>query len=289
MTSRNFVFTHNNYTPAIEAYFKAITDVRFLGFAHEVGESGTPHLQGVIVFHKPQRITAVIKLLPKTHVERMKGSFTQAWTNYIASNSAKPVDVDLYQYGDPPAIRGANLSERYDEAWTAAITGDLDSIPKDIRLRYYGTLKLVAYEHASVPDAPDVTGTWIVGPSGSGKSRYVRDTYGDSAYDKRANKWWDGYRPDFHTTAFLDDLDPSHCWIAYDLNRWADRYAFTAETKGGMTKIRPARIVVTSRYTIDEVFALADSSTRISLSRRFPQIIDQRPDTPKFTAVTIPK
>lgn len=288
MTSCNFVFTHNNYTDASEAYFKAITDVRFLGFAHEVGKSGTPHLQGVIVFHKPQRITAVIKLLPKTHVERMKGSFTQAWTQYIAANSEKPVDVDLYQFGDPPAARGSNLSQRYDHAWECATSGQLADIPKDLMLRYYTTLTKIAHEYAVVPDAPDVTGTWIVGPSGCGKSRYVRDHFPD-AYDKRVNKWWDGYRPDYHTAVVIDDLDTSHAFLAYLLNIWADRYAFNAEIKGGMIKIRPARVIVTSRYTIDDIFAFTDISTKDSIKRRFPEIKILGSEPPKFTAFSLAK
>lgn len=285
MTSRNFVFTQNNYSDASEQYIQGIREVKFLGYAHEIGLSGTKHLQGVICFETPVRITHVIKLLPKSHIERMKGSFVQAWDKYIVANPDKPVDPDLYSYGEPPAARGANLSERYDHAWECATSGQLDAIPKDLMLRYYGTLNKISHDYATVSDATDVTGTWIVGPPGCGKSRYVRDHYPD-AYDKRANQWWDGYRQGYHTAVVVDDLDTSHAYLSYHLNRWADRYAFNAEVKGGMTKIRPTRVIVTSRYTIDEVFATADSSTRESLRRRFPEVITLGATPPLFNSHT---
>lgn len=44
----------------------------YLVFGREVGESGTPHLQGFISFEKKIRHTAIRKLIPGAHVERAR-------------------------------------------------------------------------------------------------------------------------------------------------------------------------------------------------------------------------
>ena len=51
----------------------------------------------------------------------------------------------------------------------------------------------------------------------------------------------------------LDDIHPK--WSEKEhLKNWADLFPFVAETKGGSMLIRPARIVVTSNYTIQQVY-----------------------------------
>lgn len=48
-------------------------------FAREVGESGTPHLQGYIRFKKPCRLSWWKNTLPRLHVEARRGTEQQAW------------------------------------------------------------------------------------------------------------------------------------------------------------------------------------------------------------------
>lgn len=102
------------------------------------------------------------------------------------------------------------------------------------------------------PTLGNLSNEWLWGPSGTGKSKYVRDTYGDSLFDKPCNKWWDGYQGE--ETVLLDDFGNEHHVLGHYLKRWADHYPFKAEAKGTVHEIRPVRICVTSNYHPSEIW-----------------------------------
>ncbi|GAC77806.1 replication protein, partial [uncultured marine virus] len=73
MASRTWDITLNNYSSEdIELLKSWSEDVTRITVAKEVGESGTPHLQGRITFRRGYRFTGVTKLLPKAHWEATK-------------------------------------------------------------------------------------------------------------------------------------------------------------------------------------------------------------------------
>lgn len=81
-TNRAWVFTWNNYTPQDLETLRELKDeekVVYLIFGFEVGEKGTPHLQGYAKFNSAVRLTGAKKLLDKKagaksriHVEARK-------------------------------------------------------------------------------------------------------------------------------------------------------------------------------------------------------------------------
>lgn len=75
----------------------------------------------------------------------------------------------------------------------------------------------------------------------------------DRLYVKSQNKWWDNYQAE--TSILLDDLDRNGGQtLGHHLKIWADKYPFSAEVKGGQVKPEYEVFMVTSNYSIEEVF-----------------------------------
>ena len=104
---------------------------------------------------------------------------------------------------------------------------------------------------------------WHWGATGTGKSRGTRARYPD-AYIKSCNMWWDGYAGE--EVVIIDELSPDKV-SADRMKMWADHHPFVAESKGGMMRIRPKKIIVTSNYSIEEVYPGAKDVDAIA--RRF--------------------
>ncbi len=226
----------------------------------EVGEEGTKHFQGFCIFKKVKRLTAVKKVFPRAHLERMKSTPKKS-----AAYCMK--DGDYKEHGIITLTASERMAERWQDAIELARQNKIDDILPDLQARYYHAWKRMAQDHPQTPETnPTTCGIWYVGPTGSGKSKAVREEYTD-IYDKPLNKWWDGYQN--QSTVLLEDVDDSHAsWIGYYLKRWSDHYPFPAEQKGTTIQIRPKQLVVTSQQTIDEIFPMAPK-TSAALKRRF--------------------
>lgn len=71
--ARNWIFTLNNYTPQ-DYHQLSTTECTYLIIGKEVGQNGTPHLQGYIQFKKKLRLTALKKINQKAHWEKARGT-----------------------------------------------------------------------------------------------------------------------------------------------------------------------------------------------------------------------
>lgn len=90
---RGWCFTVNNYTDADIARLKAIPH-RYLILGYEVGEQGTPHIQGYIEYKNPRRFNTV-RLQIGGHIAARRGTPEQA-SIYCKKGG------DFYEDGDLP-------------------------------------------------------------------------------------------------------------------------------------------------------------------------------------------
>lgn len=263
---RSFCFTFNNYSILDEATIQGI-DCLYLVYGREVGESGTPHLQGYVRFGAQKAFNVVRQLLSPAHVEN-------AHTTTEAIAYCKK-DGDFWEKGVEPVGRAAGgrlggqaTAKRFEDAYVAAREGRMEDIPAEFKFKYGNALKRIRYEHmeASVPESiPVLDNHWFWGPSGLGKSVSARTEF-PGAYIKMRNKWWDKYN--FEDVVIIDDVDPTmEPWLTGFLKDWADHHKFRCETKGSSVAIRPKQIIVTSQYDINECFK--DPRTVEAIRRRF--------------------
>lgn len=255
--SRSYCFTHNNYP---DTQLQDTIDCKYIIYGKEVGESGTPHLQGFIYFEGPITLKAAIKKLPGCHVEVA-----------ISPNDAIEYckkDGDFTERGIAPITqkrKGELQKERWEAIREHAKAGRLEEIEPEIYVKHYKTLKEIAKDNMPpVADSPELPGLWYFGKAGTGKSRTARDE-NPGAYAKPLNQWWDGYQNE--DTVIVDDMDPFHKSLAYEFKMWGDRYAFVAPVKGGALRIRPNKVIVTSQYVPEEIWE--DPATLEAINRRF--------------------
>lgn len=260
---------------ALEVLSDLSERANYLVWGDEVAPTtGQKHFQCYVQFETRVRRTQLQGWVPRTHWTLAKGSDTD---NFIYCTKDGKYE-EIGERRDTTGGKQGRDSEQlaWDIAKVAIQEGRLDDVESRIYIMHYGSLKSIMKDNMKMPaDATDVTGLWIWGPPGTGKSRRAREQF-PGAYFKLCNKWFDGYNPAVHKVVIMDDLDKNHSVLCYHLKIWADRYAFTAETKGGAMAIRPEKFVVTSNYSIEDVFGPDEEAIK-AIRRRFTSIHMDRP------------
>jgi len=256
--SRGFCFTVNNYVLPTIAAIKRIAGYKYVIMGKEVGESGTPHLQGYIHFDKPKTLRQIRQLI-QGHIEVRRGTVDQA-IEYCKKDGV------YEEVGERPVSSGESTQILWKEILARSKAGDYqwieDNYPK-IWIQLSTNLQSLRTREIKILDTLDHE--WWVGPTGTGKSRLVWDLY-PTHYQKELNKWWCGYQDE--QVVVVEEWSPKNECTGSQLKIWADRYPFTGQIKGGSLKsIRPTKIIVLSNYTIDQCFT--DERDSLPLHRRF--------------------
>lgn len=260
---RDYVFTLNNYTPEDEEYLKTV-ECKYLTYGREVGENGTPHLQGYIRWDDKKSFRYTKDMLgQRYHIEWRKGTCDQA----IAYCHK---DGDIVEYGKKPMSQ-TEKGETQKRKWREIIKWSEDGETKKLKEEYPNIYFLhqekIRRLNAIKPEMlqGDLINEWHYGKPGCGKSYTCQTKYPD-AYRKNINKWWDNYEDE--ETVIIEEWEPSSNRLLQHLKIWADRYPFRAEMKGSSRVIRPKRVVITSNYTIGECCG-GDKALEDALKRRF--------------------
>jgi len=249
-------FTLNNYTEdersAIICFIKANCSYGIVG--REIGESGTPHLQGFIYLAKPVLLSQLKReLSERCHFERARGN---NWENRRYCSK----DGNFEEFG---RCDGAPTKPSFDAASEAfirhmdaggTIRSYMDKYPH--RWIMSGTTMLRNYLRSKEPvERPSVDCEWIWGAPGIGKSRRAHQE-NPKAYVKDSRSiWWNGYM--FEKEVIIDDFGLKGIDINH-LLRWMDRYPMYVQTKGGMCALLATKFVITSNFPPEDCFKLDD-------------------------------
>lgn len=246
--NRNWCLTLNNYSNQ-EYKDLQTTPVKYMVLGKEIGEDGTPHIQGYMAFKNARTLTALKKNVNgRAHWEVAKADSELNFKYCSKENNY----IEIGERPKTQKAKGEMEKNRWALIKDLAKEGKLDEIEPSVYIKYYRTLQSIAKDNAPMPsDADGETGAWYCGPSGAGKSRKAREE-NPGAYLKMCNKWWDGY--DGEDVVIIEDFDINHKVLCYHLKIWGDRYAFPAEIKGGKINIRPKKIIVTSNYHPSEIW-----------------------------------
>jgi len=154
MASRRFVFTLNNYTPeevtALDV-LAATPSVRYLVYGYEVGDSGTNHLQGFIIFTATTTFRiAKARLGERAHLEVARGSSKQA-SDYCKK------DGNYKEHGDFPGCQGRRNDWDVYKDWIV----DIGRVPSrtEICLKFpalYARYKRACVDYAEALAPPPV-------------------------------------------------------------------------------------------------------------------------------------
>lgn len=253
---RNFVFTINNPSESDYAAFHTL-DASYKIYGDEVGESGTPHMQGYVELNKQTAFSTIKKLLPGAHIEKRRGTAQQA-ADYCKKDGA------FTEVGEISRPGKRNDLEDFLTSAKAEKPSREDLLSSTLYMRYPRHCDAIIDHFHPAQPLESLDNYWIYGETGVGKSFGARQQYGESLYDKAVNKWWDNYRGE--DTVLIDDVDTNHKFLGFFLKRWGDHYPFPAEYKGGSRVIRPVRIVVTSNYHPQDIF---DDTDVQPILRRF--------------------
>jgi len=262
---RHWCYTFNNYPNTV---LVDSIPCAYIIYGFEVGDSGTPHLQGFISFQSQKTQSAVIKLMPGCHIEQMLSN-VEACIEYCKK------DGKFVERGVVPKSLGTH-NKKQQEDWAqilvAAKERRLEDVPPEIRLKYCRNLDYIADQedrfrvHASLDVLQN---EWRYGATGSGKTRSVEEEF-PLHYKKMCNKWWDGYMGE--EVVLIDEFNKEAAkYLAHHLKLWCDHYPFRAEKKGGSIVIRPKRIIVTSNYSLADCFSEDTEGSLDPLKRRFKE------------------
>lgn len=247
---KRWCLTLNNPTPEEKDSIKeklTSENCEYAIIGNEVGENGTPHLQGFVNLKKKLRLKQMKELIsPRAHLEQAMGSDSDN-ERYCSKGG------DIYLAIGEPSKQGKR-SDLADAAEMLTETGgDLTVLAQampSVFIKYgRGLANWVDYARISKPRDYKTNVTVWYGPPGCGKSRAAAEaSTGKEVYYKTRGEWWDGYTG--QEVVIIDDF---YGWLKYDeMLRICDRYPHRVPVKGAFVNFLAKELLITSNAPINE-------------------------------------
>lgn len=296
--SRGWVFTINNWVPQDVQNCQALKDqkeAKYLIVGDEVGEQGTPHLQGYVYWNeKRERSTVSRWLNGRAFLAPAKAGPKENWE--YCSKQGKV----LIEHGNPKGAMEEGM-ERSREKRIQMATRDIEVIKgcrciNDLYVKVphlvitnssFNRCVQIMNDEVSRTDNALYTrelskkNFWLWGDAGTGKSRFVHDYTGNplEVYSKEVNGWWDGYLMTEHKVVLVDEVVPLRFMkgaagpMMAKMKKWADRFPFTGEIKGSSFRINPGRyfLFICSNYSLDDFLLDYEVNEAGAFKRRFTE------------------
>lgn len=254
---RHFCFTLNNYDEGAFASIKEFLEQesKYWIIGREVGESGTPHLQGYASLRGRHSFDHVRnKLGTRCHVERARGTarqnreycckdgnFTEGGSIHEGGNKA---DRDSIANSFVVALGSGNQG----------VAEFADTFPGTYMFSGHNMLRNALSLKPPI-ERPAISVLWLWGLPGVGKSRRAHEQLPDAYIKEPRTKWWNGYLCE--ADVIIDDFGPNGIDINH-LLRWFDRYKCLVENKGGMIALYATTFIVTSNFHPRDIFKFGD-------------------------------
>lgn len=254
---KTWCFTLNNYSD--EEYSRICehfrNNCRYFIIGKEIGDQGTPHLQGYCVFKTQYLLTTIKdKFSSRAHWEAAKGTGDH---NYVyCSKGGDVIEEGDLSLGKGKGAKRKNRDELAVE-WRSALARGRSGITEfaDANPGVYAwsghTLLRNSLGLTGAISRPNIRVRWIWGAPGVGKSRFAHEQAPDAYVKDPRTKWWTGYL--LEKDVIIDDFGPNGIDINH-LLRWFDRYKCYVETKGDMCALLADNFIVTSNFIPADVF-----------------------------------
>lgn len=263
--SRGFCYTLNNYSQEEIAEVKQIRCLYHVR-GYEVGQSGTPHIQGYIYFENPRSFNAVKKLMKRWHIEPTKGS---------PSDNIKYCKKDgkFEEEGNPPGQgKRTDLVEIKNQIINGEKTVDEITLENPMIFHQYGrTLnKIEELKNRGKFRTWMTCGIWYHGKTGVGKSHKAFEGYHPAThfvYNTQDNGYWNGYTG--QETVIINDFRGQ---IPYsELLNLVDKWPHTVKIKcSSPTPFLAKKVIITSAMHPHHCYPnLCQEDKLAQLERRF--------------------
>jgi hypothetical protein len=230
------------------------------------------HLQGALWLTKNARFSGLKDLLgavlQNIHLEKARGSWASN-VAYCSKEDSRLPDTLPYQEGDLASQQGkrSDLDRVYEALKGGASNFDIVDNFFGSWVKYHNGIRsasliLRGQEPRTEPPLVLV----LVGPTGTGKSRWARSVLPDAHWqDPGVSKWWDGL--DYNEPVIIDDYDGAFGWT--DILTLFDRYPKKVQVKGGFVQFRPPVVIVTSNTHPRDWYTKRDVQRRGARQRTY--------------------
>lgn len=279
--SRSYVFTVNNYTTEMLVFmqnFGKTKPVEYMCFSREVGESGTPHLQGMVMFKNGRAWKSVQASIPG-HIEYMKGTPQQAMEYCMKDNAIDQGRFWESDINNRPKGQGARtdlevMKEGVKSGWDIAQVWENAQSYQAFQMGKAGVLLRGSRRD---PEHPPLV-IWCHGPTGSGKSKWAWSEYPDAWGSGQVVNGFICAGYNGQDVAIFDDLRPQDVTFSLML-KLLDRYPMRVRVIGGDVNWAPKVIVITTPNPPEAFYAeredIGQLLRRITVVRAFGDVSTQ--------------